>query len=66
MLPPPPAPPLYLLRDTAALWVVFSAPFRGHLEKDKRKRHQKVVSGAACLCSGFVLTDGHHIQPRAE
>ena len=60
----PPAP--YLLRDTAALWVVFSAPFWGHLEKDKRKRHQKAVSGAACLCPGFVPTDGHHIQPRAE
>ena len=59
-----PAP--YLLRVTAALWVVFSAPLWGHLEKDKQKRHQKVVCAAACLCTGFLLTQSCHVQPTAN
>lgn len=50
--------PPYLLRDTAALWVVLSALFGGHLEKDTRKRRQKVVRGAACPGPGFQLADG--------
>lgn len=45
-------------RDTAALWVVLSALFGGHLEKDTRKRCQKVVRGAACPSPGFQLADG--------
>lgn len=59
-----PAP--YLLRDTAALWVVFNAPLWGHLEKDKRKRHQKVVCAAACLRTGFLLTQSCCVQPTAN
>ena len=59
-----PAP--YLLRDMAALWVVFSALLWGHLEKDKPKRHQKVVGAAACLCTGFLLTESHCVQPTAN
>lgn len=59
-----PAP--YLLRNTAALWVVFNAPLWGHLEKDKRKRHQKVVRAAACLHTGFLLTQSCCVQPTAN
>lgn len=48
---------LYSLGDAAVPWMVLSTLFWGHLEKDKRKRYQKVVSGAASSCSGFLLTD---------
>lgn len=48
---------VYSLGDAAVPWMVLSTLFWGHLEKDKRKRHQKVVSGAASSCSGFLPTD---------
>lgn len=49
--------------DSAALGVLVSARFRGHLEKDKRKKHQEVVSGAACLM--HWLSAGRRWPPRS-
>lgn len=34
---------MYSLGDAAVPWMVLSTLFWGHLEKDKRKRHQKAV-----------------------
>lgn len=47
--------------------MAFRTLFRGHLEEEKRKRHQKVVSGAASEPSGVLLMDtGHHVQSRTQ